>query len=393
MHRTPRCWLCCLVSSFLLLSLMGILRGAEPKAHDDYLVYIGTYTRGSDSQGIYRLRLNAATGEMTDVQLAGKAVNPSFLAVHPNKAALYAVSEIEQTDGKPTGGVAAFRIDAATGNLTPLNAQPSGGAGPCYVTTDRAGKVALVANYGGGSVAALPIAADGSLQPAGTVVQHEGSSVDPKRQEGPHAHSFVFSPDNTRAYAPDLGLDQVLIYQVHTADGTLTPNNPASAAVAAGAGPRHFDFHPNAKFAYVINEMASSITAFAFDPATGGLTPLQTVSSLPEGEFPGNSTADIHVHPNGKFLYGSNRGHNSIVVFAIDESTGKLTHVQHQSTLGEIPRNFGIDPTGRILLAENQQSNSIHAFAIDPQTGKLTATGHHVDVPRPVCVRFVEWGN
>lgn len=390
MHRTPRCWLCCLVSSALLLMLAGILRAAEPAPHDDYLVYIGTYTRGSDSQGIYRMRLDAHSGEMTDVQLAGEAMNPSFLAVHPQRTTLYAVSEIEQLDGRSTGGVAAFRIDPRTGDLTPLNVQPSGGAAPCYVTTDSSGRVALVANYTGGSVAALPITANGSLEP-GNLVQHVGQSVDPRRQEGPHAHAIVLSPDETRAYAPDLGLDRVLIYQVNAATGTLTANDPPFAAVAPGSGPRHFDFHPARKFAYVINEMASTITAFSVDAATGGLTELQTVSSLPEGEYPGNSTADIHVHPSGKFLYGSNRGHNSIVVFAIDEKKGTLKHVQHQPTLGEVPRNFGIDPTGRILLAENQQSNTIHSFTIHPKTGKLTPTGHKVDVPRPVCVRFVPW--
>lgn len=389
--RAPRCWLCVLASSALLVSLMGLLHGAEGPGHDDYLVYVGTYTRGSDSQGIYRFRLNAATGEMTDLHPAGEGVNPSFLAVHPARTALYAVSEIEQVEGRPTGGVAAYRIDPRTGDLTLLNIQPSGGGGPCYVTTDRAGKFVLVANYGGGSVASLPIAADGSLKEPSSVVQHAGRSVNPRRQEAPHAHAIVLAPDERRAYAPDLGLDQVLIYRVDPDNGALTPNQPPFASVAPGAGPRHFDFHPNGKFAYVINELASTITAFRYDAQTGALTELQTVSSLPEGDYPGNSTADIHVHPGGKFLYGSNRGHNSIVVFAIDESTGKLTYVQHQSTLGEIPRNFGIDPTGRILLAENQQSGTIYSFHIDAATGRLTPTGRRLEVPRPVCVRFVPW--
>ena len=390
MTRTPRCWLCCLVSSAILLTLIGIVQGAD-KPHGDYLVYIGTYTRGSDSEGIYRMRLDTATGEMTDLQVAAKALNPSFLAVRPDKSALYAVSEIGQLDGRPTGGLAAFAIDPRTGNLTPLNVQPTGGTGPCYVTTDRAGKIVLVANYGGGSVASFPIARDGSLQSAASVIQHSGSSVNPKRQQGPHAHSFVFSPEETRAYAPDLGLDQIRIYRVDAESVALTPNDPSYAEVAPGAGPRHFDFHPGGEYAYVINELDSTITAFSHNARTGALTELQTVSTLPDGDHPGNSTADIHVHPSGKFLYGSNRGHNSIVVFSIDKKRGTLKHVQHQSTLGEIPRNFGIDPTGRILLAENQNSGTIYSFTIDPKTGKLTKTGHKIDVPKPVCVQYVEW--
>lgn len=389
--RTHRCWLCLLASSVVLLSLMGLLQGADAPMHDDYLVYVGTYTRGSDSQGIYRFRLNAATGEMTNLQVAGQGVNPSFLAVHPARTALYAVSEIDQVDGRPTGGVAAYRIQPGTGDLQALNVQPSGGGGPCYVTTDSGGNFVLVANYGGGSVASLPIAADGSLQEPSSVIQHTGNSVNPRRQEAPHAHAIVLSLDGQRAYAPDLGLDKLLIYRVDPRSGALTANDPPHAAVAPGAGPRHFDFHPSGRFAYVINEINSTVTAFRCDPATGALTELQTVSSLPPGDYPGNSTADIHVHPGGRFLYGSNRGHNSIVVFAIDESTGKLTYVQHQSTLGEVPRNFGIDPTGRILLAENQQSGTIYSFRIDAATGRLTPTGSHLEVPRPVCVKFVPW--
>jgi 6-phosphogluconolactonase len=390
MHRTLRCWLCCLISAALLWTLTGFVQGADAPMADDYLVYIGTYTRGSDSQGIYRMRLNAKTGELTDLQLAAKATNPSFLAVRPDKSALYAVSEIEQLDGKPTGGLAAFKIDAKTGNLSPLNTEGTGGTGPCYVTTDSHGQFALVANYGGGSVAAFRLNADGSLNPA-AVVQHKGKSVDPKRQEGPHAHSIVLSPDETRAYAPDLGLDQVRIYRVDSTTGALTANDPAFGAVAPGSGPRHFDFHPSGKFAYVINELGNTVTAFEFDPATGGLKEVQTVSTLPEGFQATSYTADIHVHPSGKFLYGSNRGHDSIAVFAIDAATGRLTPVQHQSTLGQTPRNFGIDPTGRILLAENQQTGTIHAFRIDAETGRLTDTGHKLSVPRPVCVRYVAW--
>lgn len=389
MHRTPRCWLCCLISTALLWTLLGILPGAEDTMPHDYLLYIGTYTRGSDSQGIYRCRVDARTGALTDLQLASEATNPSFLAVRPDRRTLYAVSEIDQLAGQPTGGLAAYRIDPASGNLTLLNVEATGGTGPCYVTTDSRGRFALAANYGGGSVAAFPLLPDGRLGP-GTFVQHTGKGVNPKRQAGPHAHSIVLNRDETRAYAADLGLDQIRIYRVDPATGVLTANDPAFAAVAPGSGPRHFDFHPTGRFAYVINEMSSTVTAFACDDATGGLTELQTLSTLPPGDYPGNSTADLHVHPTGRFLYGSNRGHNSIVVYAIDPDHGTLTFVQHQPTLGDTPRNFALDPAGRILLAENQQSGTIHSFLIDPQSGRLSPTGHHLEVPRPVCIQFVQ---
>jgi 6-phosphogluconolactonase len=390
--KTFRCWLCVVASSVILLGLMHLAEGAEP-ASDRYLVYVGTYTKGSDSEGIYRLLLDVPTGKMTKLGAIGGVVNPSFLAVSPSRKFLYAVSEIANmaVGGPPTGAVAAFAIDPNDGNLTPINVEASGGAGPCHLVVDPTEKCVLVANYAGGSVAALRIGPDGSLS-QGSVVQHEGSSVNPMRQKEPHAHSINLDATGLRAYAPDLGIDKVLIYKVDPATAKLTANEPAFAAVDAGSGPRHFDFHPNGKFAYVINEIASTITAFAVDPKTGGLSAVQTVTTLPEGFSGKNSTADIHVHPNGKFVYGSNRGHDSIVVYAIDEATGKLTYVQHQSTLGQTPRNFGIDPSGRVLLAENQQSGTIHSFRIDQTTGKLTATGESVEVPRPVCVKFVAWG-
>ncbi len=388
--RTFRCWLCVAMSSVMLLSLMHLAQGAEPR-QDEYLVYVGTYTRGSDSEGIYRFRLNTQTGEMTDVALAGKSLNPSFLTVHPSRRYLYSVSEIQVLDGRPTGGVASFRIDPQTGDLSPINVEGSGGRGPCYVTTDTDGRSVLVANYGGGSVASLPIRRDGGLKKAASVIQHTGSSVNQKRQQAPHAHSIRLSPDNRHAYAPDLGTDKVMIYDFDSQTSRLLPHQPPHASVAPGSGPRHFDFHPNGKFAYVINELAMTITAFAFDARTGNLKEIQTVPTVPDGPQPGYSTADIHVHPSGKFLYGSNRGHNTIVVFEVDEKTGKLTYVQHQSTMGETPRNFGIDPTGRILLAENQNSGTIYSFRINEFTGKLSWTNQMIKIPKPVCVQFVPW--
>jgi 6-phosphogluconolactonase len=246
----------------------------------------------------------------------------------------------------------------------------------------------LVANYGGGSVCVLPILDDGQLDGATALVQHEGSSVNPRRQRGPHAHSVNVSPDDRFAFVADLGLDKVMIYRFDVTAGTLAPADPPWASVSPGAGPRHFAFHPGGKFAYVINELQSTVTAFAYDPERGSLDDLQTVSTLPSDFKDNNSTAEVLVHPSGNFLYGSNRGHNSIAVFAIDARTGWLSPVEKESTRGSTPRNFGIDPTGRYLLAANQASDAIVVFRIDKATGALTATGQEIEVPSPVCVRM-----
>ncbi len=284
--------------------------------------------------------------------------------------------------------MSAFRIEPASGRLELLNQQSSGGAGPCHVTVDPTGRNALVANYGGGSVSVLPLGDDGKLGPASAFVQHQGSSVNPRRQQGPHAHSINLDPAGRFAFVADLGLDKIMVYRFDAAAGTLTPNDPAWAAVAPGSGPRHFAFHPSGKFAYVINELASSLTAFRYDAPRGALEEVQTVSSLPAGPVEGNSTAEVQVHPSGKFVYGSNRGHDSIAVFAVDGASGKLKLVEHESTQGKTPRNFGVDPTGRFLLACNQASDTIVGFRIDQETGALTPTVQTLSVPSPVCVKF-----
>ncbi len=363
------------------MSLTGIVRGEEQTLR----IYIGTYTRNSDSEGIYTARLNLQSGELTDLKLAAKTENPSFLALSPDGKSLYAVSEISAHGGQPTGGVTSFSV-AADGSLSPLNSQPSGGAGPCHLITDTQGKNVLVANYGGGSIAVIPIGAGGQLESPSTVIQHEGSSVNEQRQKAPHAHSINLDPDGRFAFVADLGTDKVNVYAFDPAAGSLKPADPPAASVEPGAGPRHFTFHPSGKFAWVINELDSTITGFTC--ADGKLTPAQTVTTLPPGFGGDNTTADIHVHPSGKFLYGSNRGHDSIAVYEIDQESGKLTYVQHQATLGKTLRNFAIDPSGTFLLAENQQSNDIYTFRIDPHTGKLSWTGHKLDVPRPVCIVF-----
>lgn len=351
-------------------------------------LYVGTYSTAG-SQGIYTLELDLATGALSAPVLAGESRDPSFVALHPNGRFLYAVNELENFQGARSGAVSAFALDRVTGRLQFLNQQPSGGAAPCYIVADRAGKHVLVANYTGGSVAVLPIGADGRLGAATAFVQHQGNSVNRQRQEGPHGHSINLDRANRFALAADLGLDKILVYRYDAAQGTLTPNDPPSASLAPGAGPRHLAFHPDGRYAYVINEIASTVTAFAYDPERGTLANLQTVSTVPEGAPASNSTAEVVVHPSGKFLYGSNRGHDSIAIFTIDPATGRLTPAGHQPTGGKTPRNFWVDPTGAFLLAENQQSNTIVVFRIDPQTGALQPTGQSASVPSPVCIRML----
>jgi 6-phosphogluconolactonase len=357
----------------------------------ELLVYVGTYTAGK-SKGIYAYRLDLTTGKLTPAGVTEGISNPSFLAIHPNGRNLYAVNEVGDFNGQKAGAVTAFKIEPKTGGLTMLNQESSKGGGPCHLVVDRLGKVVLAANYGGGSVVVLPIGPGGRLKPASDFIQHQGSSVNKQRQEGPHAHSINVDAANRFVVAADLGLDKVLIYQLDTDRGRLEPNSPPFTAVEPGAGPRHFAFHPGGKHAYVINELGNTVTAFDYDRRLGMLTTIQSASTLPAG-FSGTSyTAEVQVSPSGKFLYGSNRGHDSIAVFRIDETTGRLTLVEVTPTQGKTPRNFGIDPTGQYLLAANQESDNIVVFRIDPETGKLTPTGNTVEVPKPICVKFLPLG-
>lgn len=355
-----------------------------------YWVYVGTYSGGkANSEGIYLLELDMASGKLSSRGLAAKSVNPSFLAVHPSRKFLYAVSEVATGSGKKVGGVSAFTLDARTGALGALNGQSSGGAGPCHVVVDKAGKNVLVANYGGGSAEVIPIQPDGRLAQPSCFVQHEGKGADPGRQSEPHAHSVNLDAAGKFAFVADLGLDKVLVYRFDAENGTITANDPPSASVAPASGPRHFAFHPDGRHAYVINEMKSTVTAFDYDPERGVLREIQTISTLPEGYTGTSYTAEVVVHPSGKFLYGSNRGHDSLAVFRIDGSTGKLSAVGHTSTGGKNPRNFNIDPTGKYVLACNQGSDTIVVFRVDAGTGKLEPTGQTLEVPIPVCVKFV----
>jgi len=377
----------------LLLTIPPVPRVAQaedasPQAPAKVRVYIGTYTRGV-SKGIYLAQLDTRNGALSQPVVAGEAINPSFVALHPTRDLLYSVGEVGDFAGRKSGAVNAFRVDPQTGLLTFLNAQPSGGAGACHVSVDHSGRNVLVANYGGGSASVVPIRDDGSLGEPSGFVQHEGSSVDPRRQSGPHAHSINLDPANRFAFVADLGLDRVMIYRFDAAKGTLVANDPPWAKVAPGAGPRHFAFHSDGRFAYVINEMQSTVTAFRYDSQRGSLEEIQTVSTLPQ-EFSGeNTTAEVQVHPSGRFLYGSNRGHDSIAVFSVDADTGRLRTVEQESTQGKTPRNFGIDPSGRFLLAANQASDSIVVFRIDPARGVLEPAGHRIEVASPVCVRMV----
>jgi 6-phosphogluconolactonase len=383
----------CLATVFVLMTAFG-WNNSPVEAADgvsEYYVYVGTYTRGGKSKGIYTLKMNMKTGELTPSGVAEGIENPSFLEIHPSGKYLYAVSEIADFEGQKAGGVHAFKINRKDGSLKLINQQSSVGPGPCHLTIDSTGKNVLVANYGGGSVACLPISAAGGLQEAASFIQHEGSSVNPRRQSGPHAHSINVSPDNGFAVAADLGLDKLLVYAFDASKGKLTPNDPPFAKVEPGSGPRHFQFHPRGKFAYVINEMNLTVNAFSYNADKGELTTIQTISTIPDADRKqrGLSTAEVRVHPSGKFLYGSNRGHDTIVAYRINQDTGKLTLIENESTQGKTPRNFFIDPTGAYLLAENQSSDNIVVFRIDQESGELTATGHVAEIPSPVCIRML----
>ena len=352
------------------------------------LAYVGTYNRDRE-EGIYLYHLDLSSGALSPVDSVSGIKNPSFLALSRDNRYLYAVSELQEVAGKPGGGVSAFAIDPVNGALSPLNQQSSQGAGPCHLSVDQTGRYVLVANYSSGAVAMLPVREDGSLGEATDSVQHEGSSVHPKRQAGPHAHSITVGPENRFAFAADLGIDKIMVYRLDLSEGKLAPNDVPSVQVHAGAGPRHFAFHPNGRYAYLINELDNTVVAYTYNDAEGTLQDLQTLSTLPEGYTDTSYCADIHVAPSGKFLYGTNRGHDSMAIFEIDEQSGKLALVGLEPTQGESPRNFAIDPTGSILLAANQNGNNIVSFRMDPDTGKLTPTGHITEVPSPVCIKMM----
>jgi 6-phosphogluconolactonase len=355
---------------------------------DQHVVYIGTYTvRGS--LGIYASNFDPLSGQFDSPRLQAETINPAFLAIHKNGRFLYAVSEINDYNDQRSGAVRAYAIDRKTSGLTLLNEVSSGGAGPCYISIDGSGKYVLVANYHGGSVAVFPILEDGRLGGNSAFVQHYGSSVNPARQKEPHTHSIATSPDNRFAIAADLGLDQLLLYGFDVDKGSLAANNPPFAAISPGGGPRHFVFDPRGSFLYTIDEIASTVSVFSYDPRNTELILQQTISSLSEGFSGNNEAADIHIDAQGKFLYASNRGQDSIKVFAVDEGDGTLASVGDVASGGKTPRNFAIDPSGNHLIVGNEDSDNLVTFHIDRESGKLSPTGNVVKVPSPVCIVFL----
>jgi len=352
----------------------------------DYLLFVGTYT-AKDSKGIYGYRFSAASKKLTPLGLVAETPNPSFLAIDPTGRFLYAVNELEKYKREASGSVSAFAIDKNSGQLSLLNQISSRGTDPCYVSLDQSGRYVLVANYGSGSVAVFPLLKDGSLGEAASFVQHSGSGPDRERQQGPHAHWIGVTPDNQFAMGADLGIDEVVVYRLNDKNGSLSANDPAFVKLEPGSGPRHLDFHPNGGFVYVLSELQSKINVFSYDAQRGALQPLQRIATVPK-EFSGtNYPAEIRVHPNGKFLFVSNRGHDSVAVFSIDQKKGTLSPVGHFSTQGKNPRNFEIDPSGSHLFVANQESGNIVIFEIDQATGKLTSTGQVLHVDSPVCLK------
>ncbi len=349
---------------------------------NDLTLFVGTYTR-QGSAGIYTGLMNPATGAIDVRHITTGIENPSFVAVDPTGEHLYSVCET--SDPTTHGAITAFEING-DGSLRELNRQSTGGPGPCHLAVDATDQLVIAANYKGGSVAMIRIEPDGSLGDRCDFIQHHGSSVHPDRQDQPHAHSITLNATNDRAYVCDLGTDRIVQYQIDADAGRL--HHAGDVVSHPGEGPRHFAFHPTKPYAYVINELGSTVAAYDVNPNDGNLSERQILSTLPSEWNGANTTADIHVSPNGRFLYGSNRGHDSIAIFAIDPPSGRLDVIGHESSRGQTPRNFALSPDGNFLLAENQDSGTIHTFAIDPDTGLLDHTGHIVDIPAPVCVVF-----
>lgn len=362
------------------------------------LVYIGTYTEPilfgtgkvlmGKGKGIYVCEMDLQSGRMRLVGVKEQVVNPSYIAFGHNGNHIYAVNELKTYNGQASGTVSAFRLGQQPSDMEFLGLRLTMGTDPCHVAIDRSGKFLAVANFRTGSVAIFPILSDGSLGERTAFVQHTGSSIDPKRQTGPHAHSIIFDPSNRYLLVPDLGIDKVVVYEFDSATGSIASSQKRSVSVTAGSGPRYLEYHPSGAFAYLINELNSTVTAFTVDQE-GLLSEIQNIRTLPEG-YEGESTcADLHIAPSGQYLYASNRGHDSLAMFAINAQTGMLTAIGHISTHGRIPRNFVIDPSGRFVLVANQDSDNIAVFEIDSRNGLLAYTGIEVEVPTPVCVRFL----
>lgn len=354
------------------------------------LIFLGTYTpAGGESRGIYAVRLDPVTGRLGEPVLAAETPNPTFLTWHPDGRTLYAGGEGPDETGKVSGGAAAFSFDAATGTLAPLNARGTGG-GATHLATDATGRMLITVNYGGGFTASFPLDADGRIGPRASRIAHEGPLGPNKtRQEKPHPHSVTISPDNRFAFVADLGLDRVLAFRLDPATGTLAPHDPAFIPTPPGSGPRHTKFSRDGRTFYILNEIDGSISVCAYDAARGAGTPIQHLSTLPAGfkVTDPDRAAEIRVHPNGRFVYASNRGHESIAVFAAN-ADGTLALVEFVPVGGKHPRNFELSPDGAWLVCANQHSNNVTVFAVDATTGRLTPTGQSLAVPQAVCVLF-----
>jgi 6-phosphogluconolactonase len=386
--------LAALTAFTVAVSIMNTQAHAAPASSTSFM-YVATYTNGT-SKGIYSYRFDEKTGKITPIGLAAEIANPGFLATDPQHRFLYAVTERAQKHDpdayKKEGTISSYAIDRRTGALTFLNKVSSTGGGPCHLVVDEHSKMLFVANYGTGSIASFALNPDGSIGDRTGFDQHTGSSVNKARQEGPHAHEAVLSPDHRFLFVPDLGTDQIKIYKIDAAKRTFIPNDPAFVAVKAGLGPRHFAFGKDGRFAYVVCEMGSSVVAFSYDAAKGQLTPLQTIYNLPT-DFQGeDNSAEIGIAPSGHFVYASNRGHDSITVYAVDHAKGTLTTVQNISSEGKIPRNFAIDPTGRYLVVGNQMSNQLKVFSVNQKDGTLKPMGETTDLAQPICILFVPEG-
>lgn len=371
------------------LGAIGLWRGlASGLPSADPLLYVGTYTDQVRHEGLYLVRMNTRTGALTQAGMLDVGPNPSFLSIHPSGRTLYAVNEVEQLSGRPTGSVRAFAIDATGDHLQPLDEQPSEGAAPCYVSTDRSGHFVMVANYSTGTIAVLPIGARGGIGKPSQVVQQAGTGPLKDRQAGPHAHCIIPHPSNRFVLAADLGADRVFVYRFDQKTGAMLHAPESDGVMPPGTGPRHLAFHPTLPLVFLSGELNSNVTALRCDARTGALSSVQTISTLPSGSTGANYPADVHVASNGRTLYVSNRGHNSIAVFSISQS-GTLAFEQSMPTGGDWPRNFSLDPTGKWLLVANQRSNSLVVFARDKATGRLSATDQRIELPSPVCVRFL----
>ncbi|MDZ7900329.1 MAG: lactonase family protein [Arcicella sp.] len=369
-------------SVFFITAIFAQKPSKKPTNNDFYLL-VGTYTSGK-SEGIYTFKFNVKTGEFTPKSIAKNIKNPSFLAISPDSKYVYSAGETDKE-----GSVHSFEFDKKTGILTPLTTQSAHGNYPCYVAIDKTGKWVICGNYGAGNLSVFPVETDGSLGKATQTIQHEGKSINPGNQESPHVHSINIASNNVDVFVADLGMDKIVTYSLDAKTGKLSSGNPPFTKIKNGSGPRHFEFHPNGKFAYCIQEISGEVVAFEYKK--GALNTIQTISTKPADLKGDLNCADLHISPDGKFLYGSNRVHDSLVIYAVDAKTGKLTYVAHQSVLGKKPRNFVIAPSGNFVLVANQDSDNVVIFKRDIMKGTLTPTGKEIAVPNPVCLKMVSF--